>query len=443
MAGNLSNYDFGGGGVNIVKNPLELADNEATQLQNAELVPDEAKGGEGSLSKRGGLLALTTALAGSVLGMIALPLQTTYTRTLYVFKGSANSDTAYKTTDGVTWTAVATPLAAARWQDKYHALAGQSSLVNCYHRAVSYKQVVLYAGDSYTVDTTAPPVVAFDGMSGYELFRIPQGSNSTLTPTVITDMLAANGKVYFCVAERAATGAFHGGRVLCYDPRIAKVYQIANAIGTQSGEVTGQNNPTCLAWYQGQLFCGLHATNSGSADVGKVIRCYPDIDTSWTTDVSNLNGKPDCLLEFKGNLYCGTSISDGVGTISKRTASTGAWTDVESLNQAHCLQLINYSDTLYYIRYVDDAADSIVIRKSSDGTTWSTDRDVYGTDASSTLIKPVGSMVYGGDLYFAFEPITSSDTGTGGFVLQLHNGTWSKVLTANIAGPFVTLVERS
>ena len=74
MGGQVNNYNFGGDGVNIVKDPLQMADGEASQLQNAELVSDQARGGQGSLSKRGGLIALTSALAGSILGMIALPL---------------------------------------------------------------------------------------------------------------------------------------------------------------------------------------------------------------------------------------------------------------------------------------------------------------------------------------------------------------------------------
>lgn len=81
--GKINIYDFGGGGVNLVKNPLQLADNELTQGQNAELIPDADKGGEGALSKRGGLAALTSAL-GSISGIGTLPLQTTYTRYLYV-----------------------------------------------------------------------------------------------------------------------------------------------------------------------------------------------------------------------------------------------------------------------------------------------------------------------------------------------------------------------
>jgi hypothetical protein len=443
---NFTNYNFGGGGVNIVKDPLQLSDSELTQAQNAELIPDASRGGEGALAKRGGLSALTSALAGSILGIVGLPLQTTYTRTLLVGLGNEDSDTMVKSTTGSSgsWTQISTPSRPARRYDKYHSLAGQSSLIYCDRRAVSYKQFSVYPGDDYTVDSSNPPLVSWNGTASYELMRIPVGPNSDGTePTAITDMLAANGKIYIAVAERAASGAFHGGRVLCLDPRTAILSQVANAIGTQTGEVGGSANPTCLAWHLGKLFVGLHATNSGSADVGKVICCYPDFDTEWTTDVSNLNGKPNSLCVFNGNLYAGTSLSDGIGTITKRTASSGAWADVDTLAQSHYSRLTVYNDTLYAVRYCDDASDSLVIRSSTDGASWSTARDVYANDSSSVLQYPCGSMVFNSKVYFAFSSTGASDSGTDGFILEYNGSSWTKVYTGNVTGPMIVLVERS
>lgn len=443
MGGNISVYGFGSQGVNLVKDPLELDDAEATQLQNAEILPDESKGGEGSLSKRGGLSALTSALAGSVLGIVAMPLQTTFTRTLLCGLGTAGSATMVKTTDGTTWTTITTPSRPARTFDKYTSLAGQSSLVNCPRRGVSYKTKVLYLGDDYTVDTTNPPLMAWDGTASYEIFRIPTGQNSNNTPpTVIADMLVANGKIYLVVTERNAGGSYHGGRVLCFDPRTAALTQVANAFGSNSGEVT-DDNPTCLAWYQGKLWVGAHASNSGSADVGKVYWCYPDVDTTWTADVTNLNGKPNSLVEFKGNLYVGTSISDALGTVSKRTASSNAWTDVDSQNEANYTNLIVYNDTLFAVRYTNDVSDVLDVRSSTDGTTWVTSRDVYANDSSSTLVHPTGSIVFNSKLFIAFAPLTGTDIGTDGFILAYDGVSWTKVYTGNVSGPLVTLVERS
>lgn len=72
----MTNYQPGSGGVNLVKSPLQLADNELTKAQNAEYNPDVDGGGQGALTKRGGLQKLfSSALNGAVYGMIATGLE--------------------------------------------------------------------------------------------------------------------------------------------------------------------------------------------------------------------------------------------------------------------------------------------------------------------------------------------------------------------------------
>lgn len=72
----MNNYNLGNGGVNIVKNPTQLADNELTSSKNAEYQPDAGTGGEGAITKRGGLAKLFSgALGGAVLGMIGTGLE--------------------------------------------------------------------------------------------------------------------------------------------------------------------------------------------------------------------------------------------------------------------------------------------------------------------------------------------------------------------------------
>ena len=441
----LDNYNVGGGGVNLVKDPLQLADSELSQAQNAEWIPDSTKGGEGALSKRGGLAVLTSGLAGTLLGIIGLPLNTTYTRTLYFGLGAKDTDTWLTTTDGTTFTTVTAPRIAAKWYQKFQsALTGQSSLNFCNRRAVSFKTLGMYGGDNFTIDSTNPVVEMWNGTDNVELFRIPIGPESDGTnPIAITDMLQANNKVYLAIAERASGGSFHGGRILSYDPITGQVKQVANAIGLGSGEVSG-GNPTCLAWYQGQLWVGQHATNSGAADVGKVIRCYPDIDTAWTVDVSNLDGKPNSLCVFKGNLYTATSTSDGTGTITKRAASSATWSNVDTFSQANYTHLIEYNSTLFACRYVDDATDKLDIMASTDGSTWASSRDVYTNDSSSSLRHCLGAIVFNGLLFYGFQTSASDDLGTSGFIMKYNGSAWTKISTdGNMNGPFFTLLQRT
>jgi hypothetical protein len=73
--------DIGLRGVNVDKNPLELANNELTRAANA--VPDSA-----SVRNRPGLVAFsTTATAGTVLGGVDLPLADRLTGTRFLYIG--------------------------------------------------------------------------------------------------------------------------------------------------------------------------------------------------------------------------------------------------------------------------------------------------------------------------------------------------------------------
>lgn len=70
MAGKIDIYKPGVGGVQLTKGEHHLADNELLKSQNAELILDTEKGGEGTLSKRAGYPNLfTTSLGGQIRGM--------------------------------------------------------------------------------------------------------------------------------------------------------------------------------------------------------------------------------------------------------------------------------------------------------------------------------------------------------------------------------------
>ena len=69
---NLDVKNLGLNGVNVDKNPFELAEGELTQAQNAF---SDTNAGKASLRKREGLVAFTTtSTAGIVFGGIGVPL---------------------------------------------------------------------------------------------------------------------------------------------------------------------------------------------------------------------------------------------------------------------------------------------------------------------------------------------------------------------------------
>lgn len=444
MSGTLANYNFGGDGVNLVKDPLELSDSEATQLQNAERVPDQSKGGEGSLSKRGGLAALTTALAGSVLGMVSLPLQTTYTRTLYALNNGLAGFTAYKTTDGTTWTGVSTLTQAA-----IDAKDGGTDAMFSARRHAGVRTQIYYPGDNFTKGTTYPPVVFWDGTNSGEITRMPKSYVTEAGPGVISDMLVANGKLYIAVMEPVANPAPGAVYELNLDTGYMKM--VANAFGTGGSTISGA--PTCLAWYQGRLFVGVARFSSvGSQDDGHLASCNPDFDTQWTQEGNAFNGVPISLCEFLGDLYIGTYTEDASAAagVTKRAAATGVYTNVYTANvsgQAHVASLLVFSSALYGIEYHNSGTDVIHVKKSTDGTSWTTDLDVdaaLGANLDAPSAQRPGNLVlFGSNMYACFR--TKDDTAQTGYVYERTSaGVWTARLSAKgLLGGLVVLTERT
>lgn len=444
MSGKLNVYRIGQGGVNLVKDPLHLSDDEVTQAQNAEIQSDTNTGGEGGLSKRNGLSVLNgSALSGSISGMFGLPILTTYTRTLYAARGSQDSNTFRTTTNGTSFSSVTTPLAGtlqSQWTDENAARDA--------HRFATFKNLILYPGNNYTKGTDNPEIDVYDGTTSQIVSRINIGPSSNGSPAYsITDMLVANGKVYIGVHDPGGSGANIAGRVLVYDPITGKIQQVMNAFGPGTGEQTG-GAPSALCYYQGQLYVGLNGSTTTDG-IGTIVRGYPDIGTTWTSDVANLSGHIASICAFKGDLYVGTMSSvSSVAKIYKRTSTTAAYTGVYSSSFAgensFMGNLIVYVDELYATEYSgggDTDAVIIHIKKSTDGASYTTDRDVDSTDSGVAGNIPTNALLFGADLFITFRATTAA--GTNGFIDRKSGGTWSKVDTGNFNGQLVQLVQRT
>ena len=437
----LSLRDVGGGGVNLVKGPLHLEDNELTQAQNAEFVLNEASGGVGVLSKRGGLSVLNgSALAGSVTGLFGLPLETTYTRTLYAARQSEDSNTFMTTTNGTTWADTASPIALA-----LDSLYGDNTNVKCQRRAASIKNFIVYASNAYTQDTDNPEVAIWDGTNALTMTTIPIGPSSNGSPCfVITDVLRANGTLYIAVSDPGGSAPDLAGRVLSLDMTTGVIKQVASGFGNGTGEMTG-GSPACLAFYQNQLWVGLNGNNTTNG-IGKVVKCFPGISTAWTSDIATLRSHITSLAEFKGALYATTRSSTSAGaTISQRSPTAGTWSTVATSGggadgNGHYGHLIVYSGALYCVEY-HDTTPIIHIVTSTDGSSWSTSRDVDGSDSGVASNYPGGSVLYGSDLYFSFRSTTGG--GTNGFIMRRASGAWTKVVTDNFNGSMAVLLQKT
>lgn len=441
MADILKNNVFGTGGVNLVSDPLKMGDSEATQLQNAELVPDAVRGGSAALTMRGGLAALNgSALAGSILGVFGWPLRTTYTRTLYAARQTEDANTFKTSTNGTTWVDTSTPSASAAL-DKY----ADENNARAARRMVTFRSFLVYPGNGYTQDTDDPILVLWDGSASVTVTGIKYGPSSNGNPPfVITDMLVASGKVYFAIHDPGGSGANVAGRVLSLDLNTGVVKQVANAFGNGSGEVAG-GAPSALAFYQGQIWVGLNSNSTTDAN-GKIVRCYPDVDTTWTSDVANLRQSISSLAVFKGDLYAGTYSSASNGAVISRRAATGtSWATVVTSGAGangtgHYASLTVHDGSLYAVEF-HTTTPLIHIVSSSDGTTWGTSRDVDSVDSGVAGNLPGQMLSYGSALYAVFRSTTVS--AADGFILRFASATWTKVDTDNYGGPIAVLVQRS
>src|SRR3990167_3680366 len=437
----LSLRDVGGGGVNLVKGPLQLADNEVTQAQNAEFVLNEATGGIGVISKRGGLSVLTgSALAGSVTGMLGLPLETTYTRTLLAARQTEDSNTFQTTTNGTTWADTSSPI-ALNAVDKFQ----DNTNLSCARRACSIKNFIVYGSDAYTQDTDNPELAVWDGTNALTMTTIPIGPSSNGSPPfVITDLLTANGTIFIAVSDPGGSSPDLAGRVLSLDITTGVLRQIATGFGNGTGEMTG-GSPACLAFYMNQLWVGLNGSATTN-DIGKIVRCYPGIETTWTADVSNLTSHITSMVAFKGALYATTRSSTSEGAkIARRSVTAGTWADVATSSggangNGHYGALIVYSGALYAVEY-HDTTPIIHIVTSTDGSSWSTSRDVDGSDSGVAANYPGSSIILGDDLYVVFRSTTT--TATDGFVMRRSSGAWTKVATDNFNGASAVLLQKT
>lgn len=439
-------FRIGQGGVNLTKAPHQLADDEVTQAQNAEIVENANLGGEGALSKRGGLAVLNSApQAASVLGIHGLPILTTFTRTLYASLGTADSNTWQSSTNGTSWTDTTTPLRAAdndKYQDETNERASR--------RVVTFRNLIIYPGNNYTQDTDNPEISVFDGTNALKVQHVgigPSGNGSP--PFAITDILTANGKTYFAIHDPGGTAPDLTGRVLSYNPITGEVKQVLTAFGGGTNEIAG-GAPSCLVWYQNQLWVGLNTGNDTNG-IGKIVRGHPDVDSTWTSDVTNLVQGISTMCVFKGDLYAGTFSSATTGArIAKRVSTGVTWATIATSGggaggEGHYASMVVDSDTAAYcVEYFSGGTDIVHILRTTDGTTWSTSRDVDANDnpdATNPQLPGMG-IIYNSEVLYVFKSLTISSA--DGFIMgRSSGGTWTKRATDNYSGHLAIVVART
>ena len=407
-------YALGQGGVNVVLNPLQLKRDQATQLQNC-IFPTAS--GEGGLGKRGGLPRFNAAAlnaGASVLAATNVPLPNPFnTSTLvrkYLYAG--HNDEWYRSSDGTTWVAQGSALNSP----------GEFSA----------------AGIPVLGLTPLQPVpgklLYINGNLSHDDFRIYDGTSDQLV--LVVPPASGSSAAYSAGASGFHLGKFYFGTISSSSPgRVHELDLVTGQLRMVVGVIGSSYDAYSIVSYLGQLFVG--ASDFAATPNSFIYRCDPATATAWTVDSAALDGVPVSMVNFKGNLYigCGSNNAAVPMRVYKRTPS-GVYsivlTDASPWNFMCGGQLAVFNDTIF-------AYQAGVIWRSTNGTAWVSDLDVYTTYLSYVGV-PGRPVVFGGALYWPFR---YDDTALfNGMILKRTTGAvWSKVLEAEELNGLITVFE--
>ena len=447
MGKNLAIYNMADKGVNVTKSPLHLEDGELTKAQNWQTDPALA---DGCIRRRDALSKLnSSALAGSVKGLIALPLPSefTTTRVFYAPIDDGTTNTWRRSTDGATWATITTATLQEPANTSHSNNAVNGGIYSNNQRGMtpwaSFNNRIYFPGDDYTTSedggtTTPPTLYSWDGTTATKLLTIPQSPYADVDCQAIVATIPYSAtELLISVYDYHVANATAHSRVLLY------------SLVTGELEHLGANTDIRDALfapyvYQGRIWVGPSNFTTGSTIA---IRWVRPGDASWTTDANfaavSIGGTT--MVEFLGHLYMGTHSDSGteVARIRKRTTSTAAWTTVASTDGSGDGQFygpfIVTADgltILAYVNYGNGSAPLIRILKSTDGSSWSTDLDVVADLGAGFAVPGFPYLDSDGSIYW---PLRKGDN-TGVIKKRTSGGTWSTVDTINnLRGPLMAL----
>jgi hypothetical protein len=205
-------WGLGSGGVNLVKSPIHLDDNELIQAQNAEPYRDR---GQSGVRKRPAWRPINTGATAAISGIISVELAASGAGDSLISDGTT-TDIPASGTKGLVLVARNTRPATAAW--KYTTDGGTTwstttalshNIANNDHSAIVYHGRAFYAGESDNIGQ----ILCFDGQREFEFCRLPFGPSAATTGG--TDMNAvgfAMGQFYISLNNGTT------GRVFQVDP---------------------------------------------------------------------------------------------------------------------------------------------------------------------------------------------------------------------------------
>lgn len=434
MGGKLNLFNLGRLGVNVDKDPIHLDDGELTQAQNVQV---DTVGVLGGIRKRDGMSKLNSiALAGSVKGMIALPLpdNAALTRHFYIGiddRGGVVSGNKWRhSTDGLSWAMITTTPAIPSSMDKFGA-----TVVNAIFRSpwISLNNKMYYGGNDYTTVTGNPTLRVWDGTTDFELTKIPQNPYAAQAAAYgIVSIVPYSSREIMITTYDENTRS----RVLLIDVHDGTITHV----GPET-DISGDGEAFSLVPYvfQGRIWYSTYNGGGGVAAGSYFIR--PG-DAEWTQDSASVGGATSLgythgIIGFLGDLFFGLATDvGGNGVIRKRTTSTGAYSTVFTATSAGGAlngvgPFMLQQDQLKVFAFVTDHNDTVStgpkILKSTNGTSWTTEYDVNVQVGAGYIQSGYPVLDANGDIYW---PVMQAAQQTK-ILKRTSAGTWSIVDTSN------------
>ncbi len=462
MGGKLNVYGLGSLGVNVDANAVNLEDGELTKAQN---VIHDPVGSGGGIRKRPGLTKVNSiAAAGSIVGAINVPLTRPSTRKFF-FGRRVNSSTGgwnvstdefatAATTGGPDgYDADGTPrvpdkvwTSLANTSDRQFAFAGRPM--------VTYKNRIYYAGNDYTLGTTAPTIRMYDGTVDFELVTLPYNPDigSTVAASAILCMIVGgDGNIYLSTYDGGSYSANTvKGRIFQFNPENGVLQQLGARFPTD-----GARSIYGLAWHMGRLWTGTFTGGVTASQKTYFIR--PGIDTAWTQESASAgaNGPLTELVSFQGQLYFLSMADAGSAAVIRLRNTAGTYSTAKTplLNEGgvvpvmtdfgsynHWGTAILFNGGLYasYFNWNAGGTERHARIYKFDGTSWTVPFCPAANDALSVPYH--FAFVHNSKLYMASAPSYNGTTGVVNELLRTADGvTWTDVSSGLVGASQVGL----
>ena len=427
-------YNLGELGVLTDIDDVHMPSGALRSAQNWQIDP---AGGLGGIRRRDGMDALnSSAMAGSVTGVIAVPKtdNSGLTRYFYAAIDNAGANFFRKSSDGTTWASSTDGSVPAEDADQGSFGTGAQELYSGAMRWSGFRNKLWYPGSDYTPLTTSPTIHVWDGTTDYKFADVPANPNTGATPPQAVLSIVPYSDTQLLISTYDDAGTLGRGRILLMDSNSGAFSQIGPE--TDLGGL-----PLNMCVWQGKIWTGLVNLAGGSAST---VRWARPSDPTWTTDLTlpATLGYVIDLVVYRGNLYISTAADVGDSAEIRKRTSDASWSIVHTSDGTGANNfigpfIVNLDGTTAFAMQstVSGGAKAAIILSTTDGTTWSEAYDIDAEVSSAHAKAGMPVMDTNGDIYWPLKSSGSSDK----IIKRTNAGTFSIVDTADLRGPIARI----